>query len=617
MTSFFTTKSVSWLTLATTLAATLGQPLHALADGSGPVNNPFSQIEPLKTKQLPAPTKRPATGHTSTVPARPTPLKPPLADTLLCLDPSDDREKLTPFQSLVQDYISAYYSGNLKDSFDLTDHISGRVFAHAGSIEYVQELQYIDAQSSRTPEAINALAMALQYHWMALYSVQVTSSQSGKILGLDGSTGSGDTTGRTTLGQRRAENDHQGAKIGLAVGVAVFSVIAFFKPQSVPKWLSLVRQLMPVIGVTAGAGIARLTNGYLEKGIPLSPAHIIRLGISLDDLYLDESTLTRDLAAYTVSAGVASTVYEILKAVQVISALNKGNPLKINPLVLVLSTAASFAAEQTVIAGVESYQYGKLRDQIQGSLRQLDQGLATHDRVDVLKGAAMLVQTAINHYTFSDLRKNEALNDFVTALSVAKSDFGAHAENDPRYIERVNEITQELGDRLETIRDSQDPFEDTQYAELKTLSALLVGGENACLAGYAPGANDAAVEEAARMVEVFRGNYPNWLRATENERLASPGESTFHDYIQAQITMREKALAVQMRQGQISDHPRHVLLQAASVLRSSGQSFLKPQGDYLMTIIATEMTLMDQSIADAKSIVIPPPREPLPEGGAP
>ena len=514
---------------------------------------------------------------------------------------------LAPFHKQVQVFIAAYYSGNRAQRALNASRIRKQIFSHPGTPQYIEELEYIDSQAARSPEAVYFLAKALQLHWEARYELTLAGNVQR------------DRNKPQNLSEKRDGRVHDAAKIGMDIGIAVaiaaMAAVCFFKPQAAPRWFSLIRQaypVLPAIGLAGGVGVAHAMNGagYLVPNVPISPAHVMHLGIQTDDYHYDDSTLVRDLAAFTVSAGVGIAVYDLLKAVRVLKYANAAaTPAKVNPYAMVISIIVSMVAEEVVVSSIDAYEFWKLSGKVKESRAHLDEAMAQGDGTGVYDGADALVHSAINLSTFINRPLMEAVNEYNESNAISAHDF---EQETPQFTDAINENTKIFSDEVHAIMERMDQPADKDYQDSQLLT-LLRGHDDESLA-------DLDDSEKSR-AEKFRSGFGKWLAQAEEKRRVTMSEgqreSQFDRFIQSLINAQDARLASSLRAGKIQKHPTHVLLQSAALLRSTGKEEIQEQSDYLMTLIANNERMTTTAMTEGDKIVLPPPREPLPEGGVP
>lgn len=504
------------------------------------------------------------------------------------------------FKRLVRDYILACNENDL-NRIRLMSQIAVSVFAHPGSADYIQKLQYLDRQSSFAPEAMYDIGKTLQYRWEAAYGMQLSQKLQAGI---------NDHNREATLGERRNERRANGRRAGGIIGglvaLAALGILALRNPKAaIPNYNRVFRALVPVgkgilpsagilIGLKAGGKAADLMSGMIEKDLPLAPAHVMHLGIDHDELSVDDDMLIKAVAPALIGVA-AGDVFSMLVARRgMLSALsglvrgaeivNKAATPKINPAVMIASIAITIVVEGLVGPGIEYLEYRKLKTGARDARNAVDAAIKAHDPVTAYRASDALVAHTLLLAAHSNRPIMEANAKFLRALNEASEKYKIKDENDesPEYISHLDGLVAKLTREVNQALAGLDQRSDADFQAFLALDVLEAGE---------PEAFNELSPSARQQLQTYMDLY-----------LASPGgirddnsatyQERFIEFVRGMRAAKTRQLAEQMRQGDFVHHSGHTLLMASAFLRTSGLDYVQPQADFLLSEVAREEAMI-------------------------
>jgi hypothetical protein len=418
------------------------------------------------------------------------------------------------FTSLLNSYVHAYKSGNTLQHTVFAHRIKRSVFSAPGTSDYIQKLQYIDALTNIAPEAVQDLAVILQLHWEAQYGYALKKAQTSNV--------------------------HTGTMIGAAAGLSLLGAAVFLKPATAPKYFKVIRHLMPITGLLSGhhGTHALHRQGLLSPHTPISPAHVMRLGLNTtkphEDDPLDEDEMFEILAPIMAGAGAGSMAYEIMKLIQITKWSNAAaTPFKIHPVILVGSLAIGLIVEKGAEAGINACELNGLRARLQASINAVDSALAEKNDSALLIAADSLVRA-----------------------------------------------TTELANYLNL----------TAPKENSEPQAYLI---RSYLKSYGPDSTkDLSLSAQAKAAKYVQG-FPRWLMVQKNNEQQNVEDEArkqlFRQYLERIDRAQDKKLAKDLRERRLKKSGAGVLFQASALLRATGNDLVTYQADALITMALKDL----------------------------
>jgi hypothetical protein len=472
----------------------------------------------------------------------------------VCVDPSQGE-----FAQQLRDYVAAYNADSHLRRTLLASRIKKSVFANPGSPDYIEKLRYLDRQAASSPDALYDLAKSLQLQWEARYGLG--------------------------LGERQSLRVNGGEKIGASVAIIALGVAVLKNPVNAPKYFRVVRWLLPIAGAAAGATVAEGLNytGWLDGHMPISPAHVMHLGIDENDFRMDDDTVMKTLAS--IGAGFAATelTYLILAARAARYVNLAATPAKINPIVLVASIVIGIAIEQGVEYAIDEHQYSKFLGRVTDARDLVDLGMNSGEDTQVYTGADALLKGSSDLASYLNKPLIEAITEFNSSVADAAKDTGVTDESKPtpEFTTKLNSLTADFSEKVRRILFDRGNGIDEDYRAITVLNYLLNHDEDQI---------DKMGDDGKERAQVYVDGFHRWKEADENRRQMNLGQKQydelFHGYISGLLEAKSKQLAAEFRSGNIPRNANRVLLLAASFLRSTGREYVEDQMNALLSIIA-------------------------------
>jgi hypothetical protein len=502
-------------------------------------------------------------------------------DDLVCEAPPEAANGANPsyeFKILVRDYVRAYGGDSRLGRALYASRIKRAVFAHTGTQEYVEELRYIDSQAAAAPEAVYDLAKTLQLHWEARYAVG--------------------------LGQRaldRQERRDTSTKIGALVGIAGLGAAMIFRPQNAPRYFLVLRHLMPAAGFAAGRAIGQGLNasGLLEDRLPVSPAHVMELGIQTDEFAYDDDSLHRLLFPAFAGVGASFAAYEAgviaVNALRVVRAVRYANmaatPAKIHPLVLVGSLVVGFLVEKGVEDQIDRSEYARLTANVHAARAAIDAALRRGDDAMAYSQADALARHVANLAAYINRPISEAVKGYAAEVAEAAQE---HGEGSPRFRRELDELTRDLSSQVREALTDRDLPPDTEY-------------QGFLVRGFLRNHDEASIRSlgdlARYRADAYVAGFERWVTRTEQLDRVSLGpearERLLKEYLDGVGAVKDRRLADELRAGRFRRDANRLFLQAAAFLRQTGREYLEDHADSLAAIAARTDLLVSTSAGRA------------------
>ena len=335
--------------------------------------------------------------------------------------------------------------------------------ARTGSPSYVEGLQAIDRRFEENQEAIYDLARALQLHWEREYGSRLIES--------------------------RDEWIRKGSVVGRA-GIllpAIYGAIPYLPGAKLVRHFGLIRLL--IVAETTGALGAlsgQLTHGLLHQAIPLSPAHILHLGLAdsewsqLEDKHLVRE-IFKDLGLFYASATGVSKI-----SARLLSKSGGVGGVKAKLLEVAAVLFVQYVGGRLLDAGFEAWDYHRLHSELAQSLVRLNDPTLRQDVVlfyqeaDHAASLAVRLETTVNRpLQAAAVSYNQKLNHLSTRARPGSPDYlAASTELSNHLKEKVDtflnkprklESDQLLREVTESLKSAQKPFVMFQVELLETL----------------------------------------------------------------------------------------------------------------------------------------------------
>ena len=469
---------------------------------------------------------------------------------------------------LTRNYLDAYRKEDrtgAKSRLFSTLHstkIQQHLFAHVGTEFYITELQYLDSWSATDAPALFDLARKLQFHWEASYAAGIGQRAS----------------------QRRAATDI-GTKAGASMGMFALGVMLIKSPQNAPKYVRIVRHLLPLTGATIGnlSGRAWSSQSVLAGDAPPAPAHLMSLGLAAEseEKTYDEDALFKDFVAISsgVAAGAAATeLFVLLRAARAINLA--ATPAKINPLVLAGSLVVGLGVEYGVRAGIHQQEESTLRADITTTLATLDRAISEQDQAQVLVQGERFKRAILNLSLWMWKPVIELSQSF---QEEAASLLERHSIDSPEFSQRLESATRSYRQDLRWQLADYDNYYDSMLETHVILSYLRSHNQDAI--------SQLTTATARTRASLISSNFEAWIESQEDEKSQCFDDCTrerlFLEYLTDMQRAQQTRHAREFRKGTTRKHPTHVLLQGAAVLASAGYGtdLLSPLADELLALV--------------------------------
>ena len=499
-------------------------------------------------------------------------------------DPSATSSSLLPppgFRNTVKRYLRLYRGTSPLLRGVMVTRIKDALFNTAERPFYLSGLKYIDCQLSQDSEAIYDLARALQLHWEARFA--------------------------TGWGETRLSRTRAGAQIGVmsgtALGIAAIGALMIARPQLAGRYFSLFRRMIPVgvqrlasgalatttaqnavqwgapllpllgfgIGSVAGSQTVPSTS-RLSASIPAAPAHVMHLGIASDDYAYDSDHVYNEILAATVSGVAVTYALNAIRAARYANAA--ATPAKLNPWVLLGSIALGVVVDYGAQAGVQHYEWSQFSGRELSARDQFLLGTRNHEPHSLFTGAAALVASAKNLAQWINRPILEASQSYADRLERAGGTRASSSEQD----RLMNEFRTQVN---EALTEQEGTPEDEDYQLIQLLGFLQERNLDSL--------NHLNSQERDRVTRISR-NFEAWL-ARQEARSGSSASSDERVQLLAQYAgnfrrATERRVARELEAGNIPRHADHVLLQAASLLRTYPNEATESFSDELLSLVA-------------------------------
>ncbi|MCC7442975.1 MAG: hypothetical protein IT285_15185 [Bdellovibrionales bacterium] len=475
---------------------------------------------------------------------------------------------VTSLSDLVDHYLRARAAGQDLESILLIGRIKEHLFSEAFTPDYEAGLRYIDSRHWEDPASIHELAKSLQIYWEIRYA--------------------------NGLAQRRNLRVDHGIKGGFIMGVVAVLVLGaamMRRPGAAPKYFKTLRAVLPLAvpaaGSAIGGGGAYLADrmGLLDGEIPRSPAHVMRLGESGDEIDLGNEELVNTMISAGAGMTAAMITLRVLRAVRLINAA--ATPLKAHPAVLIGSLVVflvGLAVEEGVSAWLEHAQWRRMVDPVHAARNRVVRGARAGQDLEVLRGADALVRSAIDLAVYIN-------RPIMTAIEEYEADMGQTMEANPDGGAWVDGVlvarTRALSERIETI------MQDAAYPYHGDHEGYLVRG-------FLRFRDSSAIQDlgamARRRAQGYLAYFDRWQREEEERLQQSLGSQDrdwyFARFLDAIDHAKDTEIANEFIQSGVRAQANHVLLQAVALLRTTKKAYVVPQADELMAQISRNELLL-------------------------
>lgn len=459
--------------------------------------------------------------------------------------------------TLLEDYLSAHSSVGTAEFSRLkrdvmVKRIVDHVFAEPGSFQYVSDLGTIDQYSSAYPEAVFDLARSLQRRWELRY-------------------GSG-------LGRRHSKRVKAGTQVGAMAMTAMLGITLIKKPQNTGRYFQMVRSVFPaapLAGGLAGAATADLASGMLDANVPVSPAHVMTLGVDTNVGLQEDDHYVREFAATTAGFAAGGFAYDIVNATR---HLNKAaTPAKWNPMALIGSFAVGYVVEGKVKAELDRRQHKKLSDGVVSAVASIEKARKRGDVAGIYAGATELVERVFGLTAYLNLPVSEASVEFANLAAAAEK---KHGKGSAAAEKAIAEATAALTKRIQAIQDSHgNPYFWDHEAQL-----LVDYLENEGFEGVSRLSGS-----AKSRAEFLLKGFEKELRFAERRKgaglTAQERDAKLASFLDGMARAKNAQLAREFIAGDWRRDGNNVVLQAAAYLRTLEVEFFELMVDDLMALI--------------------------------
>ncbi len=295
----------------------------------------------------------------------------------------------------------------------LVTDIIAAVYATPGSPDYLAALKAVDERFPENNEAVYDLARALQLHWEKEYGTRLIESRDEWIR-------KGSVAGRA------------GLLLPALYGAASFMPGA----AKVAVHFGMVRMLiMSEASGAAGSLVGQAAHGFLHDSIPLSPAHIMRVGMpdgewsQVEDKHLVREAL-KDVGLFYASIKIPG-VAKIFKG-----------PIKANLAQLAVTLLVQYVGGKILDAGFEAWDYHKLLAELAKSFERLQD--------PALRADVLLLYQETDHAVNTAIRLSSLVNRPMLAAADA---YNSKVDDLPRsyppasaeFLSRSRELSRKLG----------------------------------------------------------------------------------------------------------------------------------------------------------------------------
>lgn len=430
--------------------------------------------------------------------------------------------------SLMGDYLNAYTTADVEGRGILLNQIRERVFSRASTPQYEQDLTCLDRYSAVNPEALFDLAKFLQYRWGHLYGASFM--------------------------QERKSQKKMTVQAGMMLGLSALAVASFSNPKAVPLWFKMLRQALPMAGVSFGQRLASESGrASSSQGIRVAPpAQFMRLGMmevageSEGALDIQMEGFIKDWVSITAATGGTFASAELIaSALQLMNRVSSVG--KWNPWVLGGSLLLGFILEEGAEAAIDLKRTQAFRQKLLDARDQVWIARQRGDRGELYVAAAKFTQSAINLARYSNF---EVLREM--------------AKNQPD------------GNQLKKLK-GRIPL-DADFVSAWALRSNLEEGESSDL-GF----------EGQRMKNGYLLASTHKIRSLEDQMamtldLASR-KSIISDDTREALDSQQNRLSLEVVNGQIARYADPILLQSAAFLRGIRNEFVDGNAEFLESLV--------------------------------
>ena len=469
------------------------------------------------------------------------------------------------FTRLLLEYPSVYHdpSKNLI-LWDLDSRITKAVFCQVGTTEYVSFLKDLETRAPKDQDAYYNLAKRLQAHWQTQYAIGLSKVQHQR-------------TNKVTNDSRML------SLVATALGL-------FGKTSQVPTYFGIVKHLFPILVPMIATESTKLFNHYgmFDKKYPLSPAHVMNLPLPAENDQYDSFEVVRNLISASASVAGAQLAVQAVKYFEIGMDVGKAS---FNPVTILASVVVGQAVQEITTYEIDEYHYRTLLKSMLQHRDEIIRALQARDYMKMRTAADNFKTTTVMLSSFLDRESLNVWVDFDSTAHAAKSDpkwktiVGAALEfytnSTPEYFfpdaeyrkKEIQDASVKRDRMLEAIESAQDPIslQDVQLAI--ALKVLETGLDNVT---YLTG-------EQKVQADLIAKGYPLYLESQSPVLADSP--KAVNAYMTALETNKDTVLFNELLKGETHRNPTHLLLQAASFLRSLNQTALESTVDDLLSIL--------------------------------
>lgn len=362
------------------------------------------------------------------------------AAALICAPAPSILREDAAFNEILDAYIQAYQNSESHLSLHYTAEILRRVFAKNNS-DYEAQIQELDAQSARYPDAISVLAGRLQLAWERDHPTEALESE----------------RAWTRL------NGSQSAVIALG-GIAGLTLLSIRNPKLAPglfRWIKEVRLTLTFLPVvTAGAlqtleGLQGVVQRSSLSPSLKAPADLMNLGLTENSnphhltRALKNEALLRNVLANSAATLVAIGTVE-LSAMRV-----AGTLMRVSPPLFIAGAVASYGAEQFVGRTIDLLQAAPYKKKILSAREQILLAQQCGDSWALHRFSNELLQATRSLALLNNQTLALAERDALGAITQAQENYGSGSIG---LYEAIAESNRLLNDAAQRAIENRGPF---------------------------------------------------------------------------------------------------------------------------------------------------------------
>jgi hypothetical protein len=282
---------------------------------------------------------------------------------------------------------------------------------------------------------------------------------------------------------------------------------------------------------------------------------------------------------------------------------------------MIASIIVSIAVEGVVMETFDYLQFRSLKGDLTDARDGLEKALSQGDDYRLYLQADAVMKRAVNAATYVNYPLQQALKEFSEGAQAVERSYKAGTSE---YRDGMNELARDLAQAVYEFQQTLDSPTDPDYETLLVLGFLRNHDE----AGIAT-----LSETARKQAQEYQAQFSAWLERNERDRGATlaPGtrDRLFRKFANGLSNEYDRRLGQELRQGKIRRNATHILLQAASYLKSTGKDFVEDQADALLAIVARNDLLVRNALAEENATAGIAEQDqkflegPLPPGGVP